>query len=378
MKSILLLLAVAFSLSSPGWAQEGPGEKKLVFVVKEASIESVLLYVSRVTGWIFIQEAPLRGTITAISNADVPASSCLEFLNTALRPHGLGVINPYWPRLPKPGEVLRIVDLAKVAALTPAVHVGLEPRDIPIIEDARTQVLPLKSAGAAEVAKELSEVFRKAMGEGGQVAISTTSNAIVLTGRSEGIRRVAEILRAIDETAAVQLKTVVFPLDYAEATEVAKTLNDVCRRDPPRGDPNSAVALPNLLRRMLPSGEGDRAARSPAHEVVRITAEPKTNALIVTATDDNLAALERLIRAIDLPSAGLMTYVVRLKNNDASAVAAILNALYGMPGKTAAAPAAPRARSDGTPAPGQSGANIPSLTTGSRGPTPVLPRRGGP
>src|SRR5207245_5167612 len=130
---------------------------------------------------------------TAFSNTNVPVASCLEFLNVALRPHGLGVVNPYWPRLPKAGEVLRVVGLDRVAALTPEVRVGLDAGDIPITDESRTQIIPLKCVGAAEVAKELAEVFRKAVGEGGQVAVSTYSNAIILTGRSAGIRRVAEL-----------------------------------------------------------------------------------------------------------------------------------------------------------------------------------------
>jgi type II secretory pathway component GspD/PulD (secretin) len=321
--------------------QEQPFERKLSFAFKDASIESVLLYVSRETGWIFVQEAPLRGTITAYSRVEVPVSMALDFLNVSLRQHGLAVMNPASRPLPGRGETLRVVNLATVP---PGVHVGLEPEAIPATDEVRIQVIPLKSAGAAETAKELAEILKKAVGENGQVAVSTHSNAIILTGRSEGIHRMAEILRVIDEAASAQLKVAVFPLAHADATEAARTLNEVYRHEAAKTEAGGPPSLRNLFGAVRGGAEGDRgpAARSPAQEVIRLTPEPRTNAIIVSATDENLAKIEGLIRRMDVPSAALNTYVVRLKNTDAVVVAGVLNNTYGTPGKTAAGATVPR------------------------------------
>ena len=61
--------AALLALATPGVAQDSGGETRLAFSFKDASIDAVLRYVSRVTGWIFVLESPPRGTITACSDA---------------------------------------------------------------------------------------------------------------------------------------------------------------------------------------------------------------------------------------------------------------------------------------------------------------------
>ena len=66
-KRTLVALALAV-LTMPVWAQDKPAaeEKKLTFKMKDASVDAVLQYVSSVTGWIFVQEKPTSGTISAV------------------------------------------------------------------------------------------------------------------------------------------------------------------------------------------------------------------------------------------------------------------------------------------------------------------------
>jgi type II secretory pathway component GspD/PulD (secretin) len=359
MTKLSLGFGAILALASPAAAQERPQERKLVFAFKDASIEALLLYVSRVTGWIFVQEAPARGTVTAYSHAEVPPSMCLEFLNVTLRQHGLTVRNPSWPRAPVPGETLRVLELAKALPTLPEVHVGIEAEEIPVSDEMRTQITPLKSVSAAEAGKDLGDILRKAMGEGGQVAVSAFSNSIVLTGRSEGIRRAVEILRVIDQTASAQLKVVVFPLRHADAGELAKTLNEVYKREAAKPEAGAQGQLPGFLRMMRSATEGDRSggsSRSPAHEMIRITAEPRTNSLVVSATDENLDLIRGLLSRLDSAEAARNTYIVPLRNADAATIAAILENLWREQGKSASSSRVGQpnqARSDGTLSPGQ-------------------------
>src|SRR5262245_40977877 len=98
MRRSLVLIALAV-LSLPVVAQDKQvePEKKLNFNFRDASLDTILKYVSSQTGWIFIQEKPTSGTITAVSDTAVPASKCLDFLNAAIRPHGRVILNPYSP-----------------------------------------------------------------------------------------------------------------------------------------------------------------------------------------------------------------------------------------------------------------------------------------
>jgi len=133
----LVFLALAV-LTVPGWAQDKPPvqEKKLTFKMKDASVDAVLQYVSSVTGWIFVQEKPTSGTITAVSDTDVPVSQVLDFLNSALRPHGRVILNPNSPDLPAPGQTLKVLDVSDAMKRGADIHVGSF-----LVKDFRPQAL---------------------------------------------------------------------------------------------------------------------------------------------------------------------------------------------------------------------------------------------
>ncbi len=136
----LAVLALA-ALSMPVWAQDKPQteEKKLTFKMKDASVDAVLQYVSSVTGWIFVQEKPTSGTISAVSDTDVPLSKVLDFLNSALRPHGRVILNPYSPALPSAGQTLKVLDVSDAMKRGFEIYVGSEVESIPLTDQVRTQ-----------------------------------------------------------------------------------------------------------------------------------------------------------------------------------------------------------------------------------------------
>ena len=101
----------------------------------------------------------------------------------------------------------------------------------------------------------------------------------------------------IDVSASAELKIKVFALKNADATETAKTLNEVFKRETMRADTGRQDPLQNMMRMFggggrdgggRGGGEAGPTPRALAHEMVRITAEARTNSVIVTATEDNL------------------------------------------------------------------------------------------
>ncbi|HZE95777.1 MAG TPA: secretin N-terminal domain-containing protein [Planctomycetota bacterium] len=345
----LVFLALAV-LTVPGWAQDKPPvqEKKLTFKMKDASVDAVLQYVSSVTGWIFVQEKPTSGTITAVSDTDVPVSQVLDFLNSALRPHGRVILNPNSPDLPAPGQTLKVLDVSDAMKRGADIHVGFDPKDIPLTDQVRTQIIPLKAVNVIDVQKELGDLLRQALtgtadGTSGSMAVSTYSNSIILTGRSEGINRAVRILRVIDVSTSAELKIKVFPLKNADATETAKTLNDVFKRETMKAETGNANPMSNIWRMFGGGGgggggRGDRgegggaggpSPKALAYEMVRITAEVRTNSVIVSATEDNMKIIEDLIlRLDDKSAAAIKLKLYALRYADATGVAKLVNDLF--------------------------------------------------
>lgn len=329
----------AFFVLGAAAGQEAPEEKKLRFQFKDASVDAVLQYVSSVTGWIFVQEKRVTGTIDAVSDVEVPVSKTLDFLNSALRRHGATILNPYSPGLPKPGQVLKVQDVDAAKRLNLEIYSGANPDEIPVSDQMRTQIVPLKAVSVVEVQKELGEVLRAAMGDGGQVSVSSYSNSVILVGRSDGINRAVRILRVIDVSASAELKIRVFPLKNADAVETARVLNDVFRKEAVQGQTGQQAGF-NIWRMFGGGGDGGRGRgdgqgpqpRALAHEMVRITAEPRTNSIIVTATEDNIKVIEDLLRRLDDRSAAaLRLKLYPLRYADATAAAKLLNDLFAAP-----------------------------------------------
>lgn len=112
MKSGVILLALCGG--APARDSSGPpprrDEFRLTFDFRGVPVETVLQHVADATGWIFVLERPIRGTLDAVADGKVPVTKCIDFLNSVLRRRGALILNPHSPGGPKPGRVLRIVD----------------------------------------------------------------------------------------------------------------------------------------------------------------------------------------------------------------------------------------------------------------------------
>jgi type II secretory pathway component GspD/PulD (secretin) len=211
-------------------------EKKLNFNFKDASLDTILRYVSSVTGWIFVQEKATSGTITAVSDTDVPVSKCLDFLNSALRQHGRVILNPYSPALPRRDRPSRSGRLRRHEAGI-EIYVGRTSSPSPLTDQVRTQIIPLKAVNVVDVAERAGRGPAQRAGgttdgSSGTMAVSTYSNSIILTAdpRGSAARPHPAGHRRGDVRRAEGRRSI--PLKNADATETAKTLNEVFKRRP--------------------------------------------------------------------------------------------------------------------------------------------------
>jgi type II secretory pathway component GspD/PulD (secretin) len=303
--------------------QDQEKDKKLRFHFKDASIDAVLKYVSSVTGWIIVQEKPVAGTITAVSDTEVPVSRCLDFLNIVLQPVGATIVNPWAPELPAPGQVLKVQDLNEAMRRNVRIFQGQDPDVIPISAEIRTQIVPLKAMNVAEILKDLGELLKKILEADGQISSSTYSNALVLTGRSDCIRNAVRLLRLIDVSTSAELKMQTFPLKNADAGEAARTLNEVY-------NPGEATKAQREMMAMQ-MGQGQKAAASKpmSRESIRIVAETQTNSVIVVASEENLGEIRKMVERLDQSgSATVKVKFYTLKYSDALAVAKFVSDLF--------------------------------------------------
>jgi len=139
------------------------------------------------------------------------------------------------------------------------------------------------------------------------IAVDPNTNSLVLIGSDRAVARVRAMLDQLltqMPKAPGRLRRIELG-DRADANRLARLLTQSMRQiTPPAG-------------RM-----GDLARR------VSVTADPDTNALLITATDPDFETVAALIKAVAAPTEEYEVRTIALKRADASSVAAALQSLY--------------------------------------------------
>jgi len=172
-------------------------------------------------------------------------------------------------------------------------------------------------------------------------------NALVITDTQSSIRRLAEIIRALDTSLAGANSVKVYALRFADAKEVATVIKELYPAQDSRttggnnarggGGAGGFGGFPGFAGGggagggrggAAASGSGNRAAAS---RVVAV-ADEHSNSLIVNAPEDAMPAIEELIRSIDTNVQDVTELrVFRLLNSDPVEMAEVLAGLFPDP-----------------------------------------------
>lgn len=258
-----------------------------------ADMEQTIRAIGQYTGRQFVIDPRVKGTLTLATERPVDKRQAYEQLLAALRLQGYTIVEPA-----SAGGVARILPEAD-AKLQGGRVIGNEqtaPRGDQIV----TQVFQLQH----ESATALVPVLRPLIAPNNTISAYPGNNTLVITDYADNLRRIAQIISAVDQSGLPDADVV--PLKYALAVEVAATANKVL-------------------------DEGARAAGQATDPGQRVTvlAEPRTNTLIVRAGSRSRLALARqFIERLDQPSATPGNiHVVYLRNAQAIRLAQTLRAV---------------------------------------------------
>jgi len=227
-------------------------------------------------------------------------------------------------------------------------------------EDAQekiTRSFPLKNADAQDVTKQLQDLnqdqdntprypFFFSSSSFGQnknlkkmnVVADRRRNTVIVQAPPAQMENIETIIKALDESVTDDsLAPKIYPLKYVSAGDIEDILNELfLKKQPQRSywNPFSGEPEPSTTDRDVGRLYGK----------VRVTSESHANALIITANSaENLAAVEAVVRQLDVPSdAGETTFRIGLKFAKASTVANSINILFAKGGAPALRPVAPQ------------------------------------
>ncbi|MBV8664878.1 MAG: type II secretion system secretin GspD [Burkholderiaceae bacterium] len=330
-------LLCAFGGVQPAWAQVSAGSAKaadadgkndeatLNFV--GADIESVIKAIGHYTNTTFIIDPRVKGTINLVSERPVTKAHAYQLLISALRLQGYTVViaNGFSKVVPEADAKLQ-VGPAEVSAVKG--------------DQIATQIYQLNY----ESANNMLAVLRPLISPNNTINANPGNNTLVITDYADNLVRMGKIIAALDTPTTSDMDIV--PVKYAIATDLATMINRLL--EPTTGTPDAGR--------------------------VTLTADPRTNSLIVKAPSAARANLAKaLIAKLDQQTAlPGNVHVVYLKNADAMKLALTLRAVVASDSSATGA-GGQAAQTSQTQQTGQQNAPGASATSGQSGMSSLPP-----
>jgi len=320
-------LASLLNGSTTNHAASGKG---LRLNFRNASLGLILDYLSEAAGFTISanSKVDLKGTVTVWSNQLVDRHEAIRLLNAALTASGYAATVE--------GNLLNIyvVD-ATNTEIIPGVP-GNEYTNIPPTKDFVTQIVYIHNVEAGQLISSLQPL----MPAGTSMSANQGANAIVITDSKANIRRMVQLVKALD-TASVSASGVrVFPLTYADATALAQVVQQLFQpgTSSSQGDRGRFGGffggLPggDFGRRGGDSGGSAQPGRMSSAKVVAV-ADDRSNSLVVSASDEQMVLVSELVSQMDVAVDDVAVLrVFRLRYADPQETADQLTSLFPDPG----------------------------------------------
>ena len=297
-------------------------------------LETVLSYLSEAAGYIIVLDTEVKGRIDAWSAQPVTREEAFQILEAALAKNGYTAL--------RTGRTLTIVSKESAKKRDIPVKSGNNPDSIPKDDQVVTQIIPIRFISATALITDLSPLLPAEA----TMTANEAGNALVITDTQASIKRLTEVIRALDTSLANASSVKVFPLRYADAKELATVIKDLFSTTDSRGGntgnngrggfqgfPGGFGGMGGFGGRGggggggggSSSGTGNRAAAS---KVVAV-ADEHSNSVIVNAPEDAMPTIEELIRSVDTNVQDVTEIrVFRLQFSDPTEMAGILSGLF--------------------------------------------------
>lgn len=204
----------------------------------------------------------------------------------------------------------------------------LEKLDVKLTDPAvRLEVIPLKFNDCGTVGPTIRTIFAsrlRSLTPAGQtsdpasvvdVAVEPLSNALIVSASKENIEEIKALLEKVDIQPPVESGIIkVYQLKYADATNAANLLKGLITQGLYKPSMTAAASNPALA----------------AREKVSIISDFRTNVLIVSASKENMAVIEEMLKHLDTDVSPLMgdMRLFTLKKADATKLAPVLQQFF--------------------------------------------------
>ncbi len=306
-------------LAAAGVRNQAAGAEGIQLNFKDASLPDVLNYLSEAAGFVIVQEVPVTGTVNIVSRQSVNAEEAVDLLNAVLIEKGYVAL--------RSGRILKIVSRQDAQKRDLPVQTGSDPEKIPRKDDMVTQILPVRYGDAAKLVENL----RPLLPESATISANEGSNAILMTDTQTNIRRIAQIIRAVDTAVSGIPGIQVYALQFADAKELATIITQLFANNQTARGGDQGRGRGGFGDRGRGGGAptaGQSEARQAAVRVVAV-ADEQSNSVVVSAPEDLIPEITNIVTQIDTSISDVSeTRIFRLLHADAVELADQVTRLY--------------------------------------------------
>lgn len=208
--------------------------------LRNANIRAVIAEVSRVTGKNFVIDPKVQGKISIVSSTPISDQALYQVFLSMLQVSGYSAIPT--------GDIIKIVPNMEARTLSPNQLNSL--KQPPRGDDMMVDVIPVHHVPA----DQLVPVLRPLMPQWSSVSAYAPSNTLILSGRANNIRQLADIIRQVDSSSVNDIDVV--PLHHTLAMDIANTLKDLVKVQPGMGGSRiqTTLAVDDRSNSILVSG----------------------------------------------------------------------------------------------------------------------------
>ncbi len=290
----------------------------LVLSFQDASLQSVLEFLSEEAGLIVVNDVVLDDRINVVSHRPVSLEEAIDLLNTLLKEQGYTAILRE--------RLLRIVDIDDAARENIPVSYGNDPNAIPMTDRIVTHIIPIRYAGVEDLARDIEPLIGSGFSE---LSANESSNSLILTDTQANIRRIVEIVQAVDQSISSVTDVEVFRLQFADAQDTARLIEDVFQES----GPSEAETLGRSIQQRFGGGRGgggnDEETQTAQASEVKASADERTNSVVVSASSDIMEVIRSMITELDADSTEQESVLIyKVRHLDAETLEATFDALF--------------------------------------------------
>lgn len=304
-----------------------------------ASLNLVLEYLSDAAGFVINKQTDIRGSVEVWSKQLVTKDEAIELLSSVLKQNGYA--------LTRNGRILTIVGSDNVKTADTEIVVGADPAQVNKSDEVQTQIIPVRYATASQLVQNLQILLPSSA----TLSANESANTLILVATKTDVRRMLQIIQALDNSMATVSSIKVRLLRYADAKETANIITQLFAQQttgqPSTGGPANfgfgggpgggpfgggpgggflGGGLPGMGQANARSSSGGRGSMAP--RVVAV-ADDRSNAVIVSATPELLASIENMLDKLDQQIGDLTEMrVFRLTNAEPAELADQLAQLF--------------------------------------------------